>query len=167
MSLKITQEHEHINTKAIIQSTIARSRQEEFTSMKHRLKMFHDNEKLVELLPALPELPIGSSVGASIGDIWFNIPRSQAMINTIKSLDWKGYGFILRFEEDNSAEDGSYHLVYYHESQSWNFIRFSFEATLEGSACVLTKIGEKSETRVIPIYEVTCPEGAKENVWNQ
>jgi hypothetical protein len=37
---------------------------------------------------------------------------------------------------------------------------FVFQTTKEGSTCVLHKIGD--ETKTVPIYEVICAEGAKE-----
>ena len=39
----------------------------------------------------------------------------------------------------------------------------AFRSEKKGSTCVLNVIG----TKEVPVYEVTCPEGAEENIWKE
>lgn len=50
---------------------------------------------------------------------------------------------------DVNTGSGSFHLA--------------FRSTREGSTCVISKIGEEMK----PIYEVTCADGAQENVFGE
>lgn len=46
-------------------------------------------------------------------------------------------------------------------------LEFDFNSGREGTTCVISKIGQEERMQTFPIYEITCPDGAAENVFAQ
>jgi len=166
MSLIITEKDKGYSVNSLTQTSISKEVKDAFERMKYTLKWFRENRDLANAMPAIPELPLGSYIYPTVGNIHFTVPRSQSLINQIKALAWEEHGFALKAEEDNSKTNGSYMLRYVWSEQSWNYVYFTFNATMQGATCALIKIGEETKTEVVPIYEVVCEEGAKEEIWN-
>lgn len=166
MSTIISENDKGYSTKSLTMSSISKEVKDDFDRMKSRLNWYRENRDLANAMPAIPELPVGSYIYPTVGNIHYTLPRSQSLINQIKALAWEEHDFTLKSEEDTSKENGSYTLRYVWSSQSWNYVYFTFQTNMAGATCTLVKIGEETKTEVVPIYEVVCQEGSKEEIWN-
>jgi len=115
----------------------------------------------LELLPLPFSLPGDAKIEYVLDRIWITIPRSEkAMRQLQKQLDKAEIEYK---KSDYSSSDGSvnYHLM----NQGRTFLHIEFSATMDGAQCVRTLVGTEKVEIERNIYEVTCPEGADENIW--
>lgn len=135
---------------------------EELRSIQRKFEWFARNEMLLEAMPELPKLPESTQIYCLVGDIYLYLPRIQSLIRQIKELPW-GDSWKLT-ETDSSKADGNYTLSFKFENSSDRVI-FYFQVSRDGATCELVRVGEETKTTTVPIYEVTCKEGAEEFQW--
>jgi len=135
---------------------------------KKRLAEYRQIEKLLESLPKeIRELPIQDiylmTWSWQKADLEIKLPWVAADIEKHRSM-LKAAGWVSDGDFED-LENGLRHEDY--ESDLPFSLNLVYDAGLSGASCVITKIGEKKEVKevVTPIFEVTCPEGAAEKVF--
>lgn len=120
---------------------------------------------MVNNFPLALELPDNCTIHTWGADIHITIPRDEQTIVKFRNLFAENRARLEELyelvENDDTINTGNISFRF-RVCGTWDDIVFTFNPNMQGSTCKLVKIGERPEVRQIPIYEVTCPEGAKE-----
>lgn len=133
------------------------------------LEYAKDAETLAKFVAEiLPDVSNEYSFWVTFGDINITLPRIASEISRYEKLfkDFaESHDDVFFTSDDTSADDGIYQIRLVHKAKglyqySSCYVSIRFSPNEEGSTCVLTQIGKRKVEREIPVYEVTCPEGA-------
>jgi hypothetical protein len=127
-----------------------------------------------ELLDCLPIEQIQDAFPmGEWGEWWttgyeFALPLSFQLIDEfqefVQQSGWAVYN-VHNHVWDDSAAAGTFFDVYLNPNEmcGTRYFHVAFRSTKEGSTCVVQQIG----TKEVPVYEVTCADGAEENTWEK
>jgi len=141
----------------------------EIANHRERLAELRRTKKLIDQLPAsirrLPVFDVYLVVWSfTKAELRLSLPWDVKKINQHKEA-LKAEGWLRSWSHEELGE--SSHTEEYSHTNFPFELHLIYKADVDGASCVINKIGEKKETRevVTPIYEVTCPEGEAEKVF--
>ena len=137
--------------------------------LKHKIEQIDREAKNLEKIPVdlfQQAFPDGEWHNSWAGGLVFTLPYNFQLIEIVKAFVQDQFPeFELYHEHQNvwGREKEAGYFLYYRTTDKYGFGDSTFEVAFrtgrDGTTCVLNQIG----TEEVPVFEVTCEEGAKEN----
>jgi len=159
----------------LLQNSVDNSITVAVKTIQEKVRLGDQWKILLRYLPdeELTKLGAKYHFGDGLSPLYIRVPLQMSHINQVDKL-MKEAGFKERWERSIYESQVATYWELENESSKgitvWNcYITLEFKKdgdSKDPTTCIIKKIGEKRSWTTQPVYEVICPEGAKEDVFN-